>query len=66
MSGAIQTAIGNRASGFLGGIANSNPTRSKNTVASADVKVGKFVIDGATGVAKIVDVNSVIAGTISS
>lgn len=65
MSGAIQTAIGNRDSGFLGGIANSNPTRSKNTVASVDVKVGKFVIDGATGVAKIVDANSVIAGVVA-
>lgn len=65
MSGAIQTAIAPRGAGFLGGVANSNPTRSKNTVAIADVKVGKFVTDGTDGVANIVDTNSVIAGVVA-
>lgn len=65
MSGAIQTSIAPRGAGFLGGVANSNPTRTKNTVASEDVKVGKFVTDGADGVANIVDANSVIAGVVA-
>lgn len=65
MSGAIQTVIAPRGAGFLGGVANSNPTRSKNTVASEDTKVGKFVTDGTDGVANIVDTNSVIAGVVA-
>jgi len=65
MSGAIQTSIASRDAGFLGGVANSNPTKSKNTVASEDVKVGKFVTDGADGVANIVDADSVIAGVVA-
>lgn len=65
MSGAIQTVIAPRGAGFLGGVANSNPTRSKNTVASEDVKVGKFVTDGTDGVANIVDTDSVIAGVVA-
>lgn len=65
MSGAIQTSIKERGTGFPGGIANSNPTRSKNTVASEDIKVGKFAIDGGTGVANIVDGDSVIAGVVA-
>ena len=65
MRGAIQTVIAPRGAGFLGGVANSNPTRSKNTVASEDVKVGKFVTDGTDGVANIVDTDSVIAGVVA-
>jgi len=65
MGGAIQTVIAPRGAGFLGGVANSNPTRSKNTVASEDTKVGKFVTDGTDGVANIVDTNSVIAGVVA-
>lgn len=65
MSGSIQTVIAPRGAGFLGGIANSNPTRTKNTVVSADLKVGKFVTDGATGLAAITGASSVIAGVVA-
>lgn len=65
MSGSIQTTINDRAVGFIGGIANSNPTRTKNVVAKEAVGLGKFVVDGADGVENITDGNSVIAGVIA-
>lgn len=64
MGGSIQDTYGKRAKGFKGGIANSNPTRSKNDVAATDLGVGKFVAASVDGATVLAGASSVVAGVV--
>jgi len=66
MSATIQGEYGKRPKGFLGGIANSNPTNKKSDVAGEDIKVGKVVSIGVDGVVALTGANSVAGVVVKS
>ncbi len=63
MGASIQGSYGKRERGFLGGVANSNPTRTNNGVADEAITIGKFVKDGATGLVNLAGAG-VVAGVV--
>lgn len=66
MSASIQGSYGKREKGFLGGVANSNPTRTNNGVASEEITIGKFAKDGVTGLVNLAGAGAVAGVVLKS
>lgn len=64
MSGSIQTSYGKKPKGFKGGLANSNPTTTKNSVAAAVLGIGTFVKASATGAVDLTATTDIIDGVV--
>jgi len=66
MGASIQGSYGKRERGFLGGVANSNPTRTNNGVASEAIAIGKFSKNGATGLVNLAGAGAVAGVVLKS
>jgi hypothetical protein len=63
-TGSIQTQIGKRGKGYKGGIANSNPKKTENSTAEADLGIGKFCKYGTTGHVPLTAINETPSGVV--